>query len=141
MKFDFKKINIKMLAFGGIILICILALTFAIYFQIFGKNNTISNEIQDNIEIPEETNFKELFDNKLNIQGYEESANSVNKLEPANELVYTTFTLNEIYEGKYEINVNIPLININNENAMNIDREIIAKYYQKIADIIDSSSR
>lgn len=141
MKFDFKKIDIKMLAFGGIILICILALTFAIYFQIFGRNNTSSNETQNNIVIPEETNFKELFNNKINLQGYEESANSVNKLEPANELVYTTFTLNEIYEGKYEINVNIPLININNENAMNIDREIIAKYYQKIADIIDSSSR
>lgn len=141
MKFDFKKIDIKILVFGGIILICILALTFSIYFQIFGKNNNKFNETKNNIIVPEGTNFNELFDNKLNLQGYEGSLDSINKIESANELVYTTFTLNEIYEGKYEINVNIPLININNENVMNIDREIIAKYYQRIANIIDSSSR
>ncbi len=141
MKFDFKKIDMKMLVFGGIILVCILALTFSIYFQIFGENNTTSNETQNNIVMPKETNFNELFDNKLNLQEYEESLNSVNKLEPTNDLVYTTFALNEIYEGKYEINVNIPLININHENAMDIDREIIAKYYQRIANLIDSASR
>ena len=74
------------------------------------------------------------------MQGFDE-INSTNKLEPTKELVYTTFSLNEIYEGKYEINANIPLININNQNAINIDREILSIFNQKITDILDRSSR
>ena len=140
MKFNFKKIKMKFILFGGIILVCILALTFAIYFQIFGVNKPISNEVPSEVVLPEETNFNDLFNNQINLQGYDDM-NSTNKLEPTKGLVYTTYSLNEIYEEKYEINVNIPLININNENAINIDREILSVFNQKISDIIDKSSR
>ena len=140
MKFNFKKINAKIILFAGIILICILALTFAIYFQIFGKNNPISNQVPNDITMPEETNFNDLFNNQVNLQEYDEM-NATNKLEPTKDLVYTTYSLNEIYEGKYEINANIPLININNQNAINIDREILSIFNQKITDILDRSSR
>ena len=141
MKFNLKKLDMKVMIFGGVILICILALTFAIYFQIFGKNTKAPvNETKNEIEIPEETDFNGLFNNQVNLQGYD-GINSTNKLEPTKDLVYTTFSLNEIYEGKYEINANIPLININNENAINIDREILSVFNQKISDIIDKSSR
>lgn len=43
--------------------------------------------------------------------------------------------------GKYEIQVNIPVININNEKAISIDKEIIEIFYGKMEDIIDNADK
>lgn len=132
------EMNIRNICFIIIIVICILALAYGVYYQVFIKP-TIGIE-EKPIPVPDDVKFDELFDNKVNLQNYDTSANFVNKIEPTKDLVYTTYTLNEIYEGKYEIQASIPLININNENAINIDREILDIFYGKINNILDRSS-
>lgn len=132
------EMNIRNICFIVIIVICILALAYGVYYQVFIKP-TIGIE-EKPIPVPDDVKFDELFDNKVNLQDYDTSANFVNKIEPTKDLVYTTYNLNEIYEGKYEIQASIPLININNENAINIDREILDVFYGKINNILDRSS-
>lgn len=133
-----KEINIKYIIFAIIILICIFALSYGVYYQVFVKP---AKEIANNIpekSVTKDIQLDELFDNKVNLQNYT-SANFVNKIQPSKDVVYTTYSLNEIYEGKYEMQVNIPLININNESAIKIDKEILSIFYDKVKSIIDNS--
>lgn len=132
------KINAQNISIIVIVTICILAISYGIYAQIFLKS---SQEIEENPneEVGTQANqFDTLFDNQLNLQGYT-SANFTNKVEQTKDIVYTTYTLNEIYDGKYQIQASIPLLNINHQNAINIDREILSLFYDKINYIIDAS--
>lgn len=132
------EMNTRNICFIVIIVICILALSYGIYYELFIKPNKGLEDISDKDAVTQEVKFDELFDNKVNLQNYN-NANFVDKLEPAKDIVYTTYSINEIYEGKYEIQANIPLININNEKTINIDKEIISIFYDKINSIIDNS--
>ncbi|MDE5830222.1 MAG: hypothetical protein K2H53_00490, partial [Clostridia bacterium] len=132
------EMNVRNICFIAIIIICMLSLLYGVYYQVFIKPFSGIEELPN--QMPDDVNFDELFDNKVNLQDYDTAANFVNKLEPTRELVYTTYTLNEIYEGKYDIQVNIPLINVNNENAINIDKEILDIFYKKIDSIISKSA-
>lgn len=132
------KMNTQNIMILVIIAICVLAISYGIYAQIFIKP---AKEIEQNPneEIgTKENQFDTLFNNTLNLQGYT-SANFTNKVEQTKEIVYTTYTLNEIYDGKYQIQASIPLLNINHENALRIDREILSLFYDKINHIIDAS--
>ncbi len=135
-KFEF---NIKNLCFTLIVLLCVLALSYGIYYQVVVKSSKSEEEKNNPVIIPD-VEFGDLFNNNINLQGYT-SANFVNRLDSNKEIVYTTYTLNEIYEGKYEIQASIPIININHENAINIDKEITSVFYNKINSIIDASKK
>ncbi len=129
--------DIRKIAIIAIIVICILSLAYGIYFQIFVKNsdthignNTVTEVITDVIE------FDRLFDNTINYQGY--NVNNESKIDQTRELVYTNYTQTEIYEGKYDIKVNIPIININNEKALEINEEINSVFQDKVNSIIEN---
>lgn len=131
-------VKVRNICFAVIILICILILSYGIYHQIFGNTEHIVNEVQTPVLPTQDIEFDELFDNKINLQNYN-NANFINKIEPTKEVVYTTYTLNEVYDGKYEIHASIPLININNEKVVNIDKEIVSIFYNKINNIMDGA--
>lgn len=136
-----KKIEMtpRNISFIVIIIICILALSYGIYYQIFGKK-------QKQIKVPElpkqiqDIAFDDLFDNKLNLQNYQ-TAEYVNKLDVTKDVIYTSYTLNEIYEGKYEIQASIPMININHEKTIAMDRELLSIFYDKVKSIIEASKK
>lgn len=67
--------------------------------------------------------------------------NFTNKIEASKDVVYTTYTLNEIYEGKYDIQVNIPFINVNHDNVINMDKEITSIFYNKVNNILADSKK
>ena len=46
-----------------------------------------------------------------------------------------------LFFGKYEVQVNLPAINVNDENAINIDKEIINTFYGKLENIIDNADK
>ena len=126
------KINVRLICTIAILLFCIVILSFAIYHQIFPETEEIevNNVIPQENLVPPETGFDELFDNKIDYQNYNTS-DYVSKLAPDQELVYTAYTINDIYEDKYELRVNIPMVNINNQVAIDIDKEIINLFYSK----------
>ena len=127
---DLRKIMIIM-----IIIICALSLTYGVYVQIFEKNkeNTSSSSLNEN-EIIE---FEKLFDNNINTQGY--VLNNNNKIDPSKEIVYTGHKTEKTYEGKYDIKVDIPIININNEKIDKINKEISKTFLEKAENIIADS--
>lgn len=112
--------------------ICVISIILAIIFQI--------SQLASPPEIPEPpkeiVDFKEVFDNKLNTQG-----NTIKALEKFNddkEIVYTINEQKEKSDGKYDIDIKIPLININNPSTIAIDKEIEATFQEKARNIIKS---
>lgn len=132
------EMNTRNILFIVIIVICVFALSYGIYYQIFGKKQKELSQVPNVPQIIEDVPFDDLFDNKINLQEYT-SANFVNKVKPTQDIVYTNYTLNEIFEGKYEIQVNIPIININYEKIIDIDTEILSVFYNKVNNIIENS--
>ncbi len=134
------EIKIRNICFAIIILICIFALTYGIYHQIFGDQNTEINIVEPGTVIAPEVDFDDLFDNSMNYQEYT-GADYINKIKPDAEAVYTIYSMNEIFGDKYEIHANIPAINVNQENVRNIDREILNIFYNKLNSIISNAEK
>ena len=134
------KVDVRKIIIIAIIAICALALAYGIYFQVFvknkeehiGKNTVVESPIGETVE------FDGLFDNKINYQGY--NLNNEIKIDQTKELVYTNYTQTEIYEGKYTMKVNIPVININNENIAKINEEIDAIFQDKVDSVMENRS-
>lgn len=127
----------------AIAVICTFAVGYGIYYQVFVKNeqevqNTIQNEptTQEDAMIQEIDN---LFDNNINYQNNNVSVS--NKIDQNKDIVYTSYSLNEIYEGKYNIKADIPAININNEKVRNINKEISTIFKEKLDSIVANSDR
>ena len=89
------KMNFKNIVFTGIILICVFALTYGIYYQIFGKKEKKLNKENNPYAGIEEIDFDGLFDNQMHIQEYN-AENFVNKLEPSKSLVFTNYHTTDI---------------------------------------------
>lgn len=117
-----------------IIAICIFALGYGIYYQVF-KSNEPKIDTKNNIETPvtDTMEFDKVFDNKMNYQGY--NVNNQIKIDQTKDLVYTNYTQTEIFEEKYDIKADIPIININNEKIANINKEINAIFQEKVNSI------
>lgn len=131
-----QEIKIRNICFIVIIIICILALSYGVYYDIFIKNSPV--KVPEVPTITDDVSFDELFDNKLHLQDYN-SAGFALKREQTKDIVYTEYTLNEIFEGKYDIHVNIPVININHEKITTINKEITAIFYDKVNSLIETS--
>lgn len=138
MRLRIKKIemNPRNICFIIIIAICVLSLSYGIYSGFF--LNKEAKEVPEEVINTPDVAFEDLFNNGINMQN-STSASFANKIDKTKELVYTSYTLNEIFEGKYELHVDIPFININNEKITNIDKEIISIFYDKVNSIIRNS--
>lgn len=133
--------DIRKILIGLIIIICAFAIVYGIYFQFFKSNdNQISTpgKTTNESENLEHLDFENLFDNKMNYQQYKVSNET--KIDQTKELIFTNYTLTEIYEGKYDVKVNIPIININNQKAMNINKEINSIFMEKVNSIINTKN-
>ena len=135
MKMD-KETKIRNIIFILIIIICVFALSYGIYSQVFVKNRDVVTTpppiMADYIE------FDELFNNSLQILG-DKPLSNIAKIDQTKDIVYSSYTLNEVYDGKYDIKASIPMININNEKIINIDKEITSIFYNKLNNILDNS--
>ncbi|MCI8393697.1 MAG: hypothetical protein HFJ23_08205 [Clostridia bacterium] len=137
MKMD-EETKIRNIIFIVIIVICVLALSYGIYFQVFVKNRDVVSTPPP--VVTEEIEFDELFDNKFHVQEGRPLPN-VSKLDQTKDIVYTNYTLNEVYDGKYDIKASIPMININHEKIINIDKEITSIFYNKLNNILENSKK
>lgn len=140
--------NVRFAIYTAIIVVCFVSVILAIYDAVFLKeepDNTIiipaagnQTGAGENPEEPEETmevrvaNFKMLFTNQINKGNYDTS--SIEKIDQAQDLVYTAAELQDT-KDLYEINLKIPIININNEITQRFNQntqEIFADRANKI---------
>lgn len=132
------KINYRRIFVITILVICVIAINLAVYFQITKKQKNKSEdseEIIDTVELTE--NFNNIFDNKLD---YQNNTISANKINNEKDLVYSNYITKEKAENSYNINVNIPVININTENAGKINEEINNIFYKKLSNILTNTN-
>ena len=84
------------------------------------------------------SNFDDIFQNHL-----EEYTTDVNikKIDEAQELVYTYYTKNENKKNSYDLNLNIPYINIDNETIVAYNEEIKQTYEATAERILQTENK
>lgn len=133
------KINIRNIIFGIIIIICIIALNFGVYWQFFRKPNTVPNPNAHIPSINQEQlakDFKNIFNNTLDYQGHDVNISGITKLKANEDLIYTWVTKESSIENKYDLNLNIPRVNISSTSAEKFNENIKDIYVNKANDII-----
>lgn len=128
-----------------LISICIIALMIALAIQIANENSPnytkpsiVSPSLtQENINADKEQ-FINMFQNKVNYL-----ANNKYKISRINEneqIVYTGYQKNEKKEGKYDIKVNIPYINIEDEDVKQFNNQIKEIFEEKTNNVLNSQN-
>lgn len=133
------KINLRTITFGIIIVICIVSVNFAVYWQFFRKENvqglepstTISNE-----QLAKD--FNNIFNNSLDKQNNQ--IGQIKKVESEKEIVYTKLSKKENVENKYELQVHIPYINIQNSLVQKFNERIDSIFTNKANEIIQKAN-
>lgn len=126
-----KKRKIMFIIIG---VVCFISIVLAIVYQIFQlKTPPVIKEEKEIVE------FKTIFNNELNEQGYPIKA--LEKFNEDKKIVYTLDERKEKSDGKYDIDVKIPIININNHEITNIDKEIEDTFKEKIDNIMASEEQ
>ena len=125
------------------VVICILAIIIVVGVQILGDdviNNLFGiNKLVKRTEQEEallKANFETLFNNQLEDKGNYRTQ----KVEENNEIVYTNYQKEEKTEN-YEINVNLPYINIKNKIIQEFNQEMSNVFQAKAEEIIDSADK
>ncbi len=126
--------NGRKIVFGIIIIICIIAVNIAVYLQFFKNTENKTEDIQ--MPVIEEAkiikDFNQLFNNKVDYQGISLSGLK----DPTKDIVYSNYTNTDKKEDSYELNVNIPVINVNSEIVENINKQIESIFKTKATSIL-----
>ncbi len=127
-----------------IFLICVVSICLGIYSQYFYKYSAtdplmlgihIGNKktAQEYAEL--KANFSKLFTNQLHV--YKDSDNvDVSKIENGKSLVYKGYSIENEDENYYQVNIDLPIININTNKVKQINKEIKEDYYDKANNIM-----
>jgi len=133
------KFNSRTIFITTILLICVISINLAVYFQITKKPSQEDQQEEIVIDTALLTeNFNNIFDNQID---YQSNSFNITKLDSKKELVYTSYTNQEASDNLYELNVNIPFLNINNDTAEEINNEINNLFYNKAIDILSKNDR
>lgn len=123
--------------------ICILAIIIIIGIQILG-NDIINNlfgisKLVKRTEQEEATlkaNFETIFDNNINEKG----SYRTQKIDENKEIVYSNYQKEE-KNDRYEININIPYINIKNKTIEEFNKEMTNTFKAKAEEILNSEDK
>lgn len=126
--------NLRRIFIITILVICVVAINMAVFFQITKKSKDTSDKqeiVIDTVALTE--NFNKIFDNTID---YQDNSINISRKDNTQELVYTSYTNQEELGGYYKLNINIPCLNINNSVADNINEEINSLFYNKATNIL-----
>ena len=148
-----KENKMRIVIIAGIIVICVICVGLAIYFSISNKGakpqqnmtNTNENQVEqnNNNNIPQvsyadlEESFSSIFTNKLEA---ETQGLTVTKADETKELIYTKYPYMKSTTG-YEINVNIPNINIAGDAVSAINEQINQQYQNRIKIVAEQTDQ
>ncbi len=135
----FKKRQITM--YVGVISICIISIILAIYIQFYGRvdlekvftdaqSGFLGKTTQQINEL--EVNFEKIFNNSVtNVS----DMNNRKRMDEEYGIIYSGYIKNETVDTKYSIDVEIPLVNIENDEVRNFNIQTQDSFYQKAIDI------
>ena len=100
-----------------------------------GKSTTTQEEIEYQNLV---SNFDTIFQNKLENS---DSENTIPKADSSKELVYTYYTKNESKNNDYDVNLNIPYINIDNNSVDKINASIKKSFENRAETVLSSTGK
>ena len=138
----------QIILYVSIILVCIICVIVAFYVQFYaridlaglvgmGEESPYGNKTEEE-QINLQTNFAQLFTNSLNNYNGE---NDNKKKEQDKNLVYTEYQKKESKLNCYNLEVNIPLINVDNEIVDNYNREIQDTFQKLSENVLKSENQ
>lgn len=144
--------NKRNLLYIVISIICVVAIIVAVYYQIFNKKpnkNAINNEEiidemqgeekQDLEEIKAE--FNELFNNTFDDQGYDvNTIKKINGLEDK-DVIYAAYNIKEEKEDKYDVDINLPVFNVDGEVAQEFNSITQSVFANKAGEVLTNSEK
>lgn len=136
--------NSRKLMYIVISAVCIISIISAIFIQFNLKSNKDkTNKTQQASQTEEKTQetlkkeFNNLFNNVVDLNGYDTS--TIKKLDDSKEIVYTTYESDATENDKYELDVNVPVININGEVAAKFNNNTQTIFANKINEILEGA--
>lgn len=130
--------------------LCIIAIVLGVYYQIFGEKNnmtnTISNEVNTNIDEngvvdPEvlKEEFNNLFANSFDSQGYPTA--EIVKIQDLEEqdVIYAAYNIKEEKNEKYSVNINLPVFNVSGDVATEFNQTTQTIFANKASEILGNS--
>lgn len=141
------KINVKAAVLYTVsIIVCIIAVIIAGLSIYYGSDEldrliTIggSNLTQEDVDYQALiSNFDEIFQNQL--EEYTIDLD-IKKIDDGKDLVYTYYTKVENEENSYDLELNIPYINIDNETIQKYNEEIKQTYIQKAENTLQTKNK
>ena len=133
----------RIIMYAVILLICVIAVIVVVGVHILGNDvvdnmfgiNKITKRTEEE-EANLKANFENIFDNQIEDKG----EYKIQKVKQDENLVYTNYTKEDKNE-KHEIDVNLPYININNEETDNFNKEIENTFKGKAEEILKDSNQ
>lgn len=128
----------------SILAICVIAIIIAVILQIFAGKEEKSGETSKLPELSDsqlsqyKEEFDNIFENKVNY--LENNSYKISKIKQDEEIIYLGYQNNEEKINSYELDVNIPYININNEVAEEFNTQIKDTFEQKAKSILNSQN-
>lgn len=121
-----------------IIAISIVAIISAIFIQSNFKKS--KNKIEKNNQKTQEelkNEFSQLFNNDINLNNYDTS--NIKKFDDSKEILYTAYQSDAFKTDKYELDVNIPVININEKVTASFNDNTQKIFADKTTQILNNS--
>ena len=127
----------------AIIIICVISLIVAVIIQMKSNkgekpNNTTLNTITSGQSDEYKEKFNELFENKVNY--LENNSYKIAKNEEDKEIIYTGYQIDENKINDYDLNVNIPYININNKTIDEFNKNIKETFEIKAKSVLNTQN-
>lgn len=133
----------QIFCFALIMIVCIIAIVEALYYvmnpNIQDKKDVAENSLS-NTGITDMTlvdNFDDVFQNSFKNTNTSEEAE---KIEADKDYIYTNYEKTEVNSGNYEIDVKIPVININSEEIKSYNEDIKQVFQDKAESILNGGS-
>lgn len=142
---DDNKMSTKIKIFyGAIILVCIIAIIVAICVQFAGEDKEMPLEPEkpvsnENTQEQYKTEFDNMFENKVN---YLSNNNYTikEKIDSQKEIIYVGYESDDKKVNNYELDVNIPYINIKSEQADKFNKAIKDTFEKKAKSVLNNNN-
>ena len=126
----------------GIISVWVIAIILAIVVQIVKANDASAAaklpQLTENQKNQHKDEFEKIFENKVNY--LENNSYKISKLASDKEIVYIGYQNNDSKLNDYELKVNIPYININNDTIEGFNTQIKDIFEKKAKSIINTQN-
>lgn len=133
----------QIFCFALIMIVCIIAIVEALYYVMnpnIQDNKNIADNSLSNAQITDMTlvdKFDDVFQNSFKNTNTSEEAE---KIDADKDYIYTNYEKTEVNSGNYEIDVKIPVININSEEIKSYNEDIKQVFQDKAESILNGGS-